>query len=92
MWGVWIIGGFRNAATSCGGGPEVTGWALDRWLICDCCCERSDSSLSERRWLAFCDSEKKVLQDVQAQKVYTGTFVDLINAPWGSTEVMVNLG
>ena len=47
IWGVWMIGGLRNAAISCGGGPEVIGRALERWLSCDCCWARSDSSLSE---------------------------------------------
>ena len=48
MWGVWMTGGLRKVATSCGDGPEVATWFCDRWLICNCCCTMRASSLSRR--------------------------------------------
>ena len=49
-----MTGGLRNAATSCGDGPDVATWVLERWLICDCCCTRSASSLSEEGTIVSC--------------------------------------
>jgi hypothetical protein len=48
MCGVWMAGGLRKVAISCGEGPDAATWFCDRWLICDCCCARRASSLSRR--------------------------------------------